>query len=150
MNEVVRSLALFTPEIALTAGLMLVVLVDATGASWRNAVGRFLTVATLALALVLALRLLPAGSRGASIFSGMVVVDPLGLFFKVILLAASLLTVLLFTFRNSRELFGLGQTQDTAPLKRVSREFAQPPGLEKTLLSRALHPLGVAGSAKCL
>src|SRR5437879_7460995 len=102
MTEVVRSLGLFTPEIALTAGLMLVVLVDAFGASWRNAVGRLLTMATLALALVLALRLLPAGSRGASIFSGMVVVDPLGLFFKVFLLAASLLTVLLFTFRNSR------------------------------------------------
>src|SRR3989442_8140852 len=108
MNEVLRSAALFTPEIALTVGLMLVVLVDAFGAPWRNIVGRFLTVATLALSLVLALRLLPAGSPGASIFSGMVVVDPLGLFFKVILLAASLLTVLLFTFRNSRELFGLG------------------------------------------
>src|SRR6266508_481715 len=120
MTEVVRSVALFTPEIALTAGLLLVVLVDASGASWRNAVGRFLTVATLALALVLALRLLPAGSHGASIFSGMVVVDPLGLFFKVVLLTASLLTVLLFTFRNSRELFGLGHGEFYALLLAVT------------------------------
>ncbi len=120
MTEVVRSAALFTPEIALTIGLMLVVLVDAFGAPWRNTVGRFLTVATLALALFLALRLLPAGSPGASIFSGMVVVDPLGLFFKVILLAASLLTVLLFTFRNSRELFGLGHGEFYALLLAVT------------------------------
>jgi NADH-quinone oxidoreductase subunit N len=39
----------------------------------------------------------------------MLVVDPLGAAFKVILVAAGLLTVLVFTFRNSRELHGLGQ-----------------------------------------
>jgi NADH-quinone oxidoreductase subunit N len=108
MTEVLRSLALFTPETALTAGLMLVVLIDAGGASWRNPALRLVTVASMVAALVLALRL-PVGDQGQTIFSGMLVVDPLGLFFKVVLLAASLLTVLLFTFRNSRELHGLGQ-----------------------------------------
>jgi NADH-quinone oxidoreductase subunit N len=39
----------------------------------------------------------------------MLVVDPLGAAFKVILVGAGLLTVLVFTFRNSRELHGLGQ-----------------------------------------
>ncbi len=38
----------------------------------------------------------------------MLVVDPLGAAFKVILVAAALLTVLAFSFRNSRELHGLG------------------------------------------
>jgi hypothetical protein len=53
--------------------------------------------------------------------------------------------------RNSiRSSSAVSQTQGAAPLKRVSREFARPPSLEKTLLSRALSPLGVAGSAKCL
>src|SRR5258706_70470 len=107
-DEVLRSLALFGPEIACSVGLMLVVLIDAGGASWRNPAVRILTVASMAAALLLALRL-PVGAHGQTIFSGMLVVDPLGLFFKVILLAASLLTVLLFTFRNSRELHGLGQ-----------------------------------------
>src|SRR5260221_12463538 len=106
MTDVLGSLALFTPEIALTAGLMLVVLIDAGGASWRNPAGRIVTVASMAAAIVLALRL-PVGAHGQAIFSGMLVVDPLGLFFKVVLLAASLLTVLIFTFRHSRELHGL-------------------------------------------
>ena len=39
----------------------------------------------------------------------MLAVDPLGAAFKVVLIAAGLLTVLAFTFRNSRELHGLGQ-----------------------------------------
>ena len=38
----------------------------------------------------------------------MLAVDPLGGFFKIILVLASLLVVLVFTFRNSRELHGLG------------------------------------------
>ena len=118
-DEVLRSLALFQPEIALAAGLMLVVLIDAGGASWRNPAGRILTVASMAAALVLALRL-PVGAQGQAIFSGMLVVDPLGLFFKVVLLAASLLTVLLFTFRNSRELHGLGQGEFHALLLAVT------------------------------
>src|SRR5258708_23293954 len=39
----------------------------------------------------------------------MLVVDPMGVFFKIILVGASLLVALGFTFRNSRELAGLGQ-----------------------------------------
>ena len=108
MEELLRSLALFRPEIALTAGLLLVVLVDATGAAWRNAAMRTLTLASLAVALGFAFNLQASAAKGA-LFSGMLVVDPLGAAFKVILVAAGLLTVLAFTFRNSRELHGLGQ-----------------------------------------
>ncbi len=39
----------------------------------------------------------------------MLVLDPLGLFFKVLLIAASLIVVRAFRFRSSRELSGLGQ-----------------------------------------
>ena len=61
-----------------------------------------------AVALGLAFNLQASGAK-AALFSGMLVVDPLGAAFKVILVAAGLLTVLAFTFRNSRELRGLGQ-----------------------------------------
>ncbi len=108
MEELLRSLALFKPEIALVAGLLLVVVADSIGAAWKNAAVRLLTLASLAVALGLAFNLQHSGAQ-ASIFSGMLVVDPLGAAFKVVLVAAGLLTVLVFTFRNSRELQGLGQ-----------------------------------------
>jgi NADH-quinone oxidoreductase subunit N len=108
MEELVRSLALFRPELALTAGLLLVVVADSTLASWRNAAARVLCLASLAAALGLAFDLQASGAS-AAIFSGAIVVDPLGAAFKVMLVAAALLTVLAFTFRNSRELHGLGQ-----------------------------------------
>ena len=108
MEELLRSLALFKPETALVAGLLLVVIADSIGAAWRNAAVRLLTLASLAVALGLAFNLQASGAK-ASIFSGMLVVDPLGAAFKVVLVAAGLLTVLVFTFRNSRELPGLGQ-----------------------------------------
>jgi NADH-quinone oxidoreductase subunit N len=108
MEELQRSLALFRPETAVLAGLLLVVVVDSIGAAWRNAAMRLLTLASLAVALGSAFNLQASGAKGA-LFSGMLVVDPLGAAFKIILVAAGLLTVLAFTFRNSRELHGLGQ-----------------------------------------
>ena len=108
MEELLPSLALFRPEIALVAGLLLVVVADSIGAAWRNAAVRLVTLASLAVSLGFALNLQASGAK-AAIFSGMLVVDPLGAAFKVILIAAGLLTVLAFTFRNSRELHGLGQ-----------------------------------------
>ncbi len=110
MEELVRSLALFRPETALVAGLLLVVLADATLAAWRNAAAKAITVVSLLAALVFAFQLQAAGTS-ASVFAGQVVVDPLGSAFKVVLVAASLLTVLAFSFRNSKELHGLGQCE---------------------------------------
>jgi NADH-quinone oxidoreductase subunit N len=117
MNEVLRSLALFRPEMALTAALLLVVLVDAARPRFRNALIRVVTVAGLGAALALCL---PLRGRSESLFSGMVVLDPLGLFFKVLLISASLLVVLAFTFRNSRELHGQGQGEFYALLLAVT------------------------------
>jgi NADH-quinone oxidoreductase subunit N len=106
MSEVVASLDRFLPELAVTGALLLVVLVDAFHLPGRDAVNRALTVVALLAALVLAARQEPAAG---SIFAGMLAVDPMAVFFKVLLVAASLLVALVFTFRNSRELFGLGQ-----------------------------------------
>jgi NADH-quinone oxidoreductase subunit N len=108
MEEVLRSLSLFKPEVALTVGLLLVVIADSIGGAWRNGAVRVLSVATLVAALGFALELQASGARGAA-FSGMVAVDPLGSFFKIILVLASLLVITAFTFRSSRELHGLGQ-----------------------------------------
>ena len=106
MDEVLLSLRRFVPEAVLTGALLLVVLVDASGARFRDALNRLLTVAALAAAVVLSLQL---HGVSAEIFSGMIVLDPMAVFFKVLLVGASLLVVLAFSFRNSRELHGLGQ-----------------------------------------
>ncbi|HKO32255.1 MAG TPA: NADH-quinone oxidoreductase subunit N, partial [Candidatus Limnocylindria bacterium] len=106
MSEVQQSLLRFRPELALTAALLLVVVIDCLHAAWKDAAGRWVTVAGLAVSLWLCF-----GLRGVSaeIWSGMIVVDPLSLYFRMLLLGASLLVVLAFSFRNSRELWGLGQ-----------------------------------------
>ncbi len=108
MEEILHSLALFRPEITVTLALLLVVLVDASGVRGRDVVSRVLATASLAAALAFCL---PLYARGPAepIFTGMLVVDPLAIFFKLILVGASLAVVLIFTFRNSRELHGLGQ-----------------------------------------
>ena len=109
MDELTRSLAWFRPE---------------TRAHGRAAAGRARRLdrrrlaqprdaaadgrRALAAALGFALELQAAGAK-ASLFSGMLVIDPLSAAFKLVLIAAGLLTVLAFSFRNSRELHGLGQ-----------------------------------------
>jgi NADH-quinone oxidoreductase subunit N len=108
MDELQRNLAWFRPETALTLGLLLVVLVDAFAGAWRNVAMRVLTALSLAIALAYAFELSAAGARGL-LFSGMLVIDPLSAAFKLVLIAAGLLLVLAFSFRNSRELHGLGQ-----------------------------------------
>jgi NADH-quinone oxidoreductase subunit N len=117
MDEVLQSMRRFLPELVLTGGLLLVVLVDATRARFRDGLNRFLTVATLVAALALCGRLY--GWSG-EIFSGMLVLDPMAVFFKVLLVAASLLVVVAFTFDNSRELHGLGQGEFYALLLAVT------------------------------
>ena len=106
MNELLESLRRFHPEITLTAGLLLVVLLDASGIKARDALCRILSAATLVLALLLCVPLYEAGWSG-ELFGGMLALDPMAVFFKVILIAASLLIAL--AFGSSRELLGLGQ-----------------------------------------
>lgn len=108
MQELQRSLSSFGPEIVLTVGLLLVVLADASLKAWRNHAVRALTVLSLAGALWAVVDLAGTVAPGP-IFAGMLAIDPLGLFFKFLLVLAGLILVLAFTFQNSRELAGLGQ-----------------------------------------
>jgi len=117
LEIVLASYPRFLPEISLTVALLLVVLVDASGFSTRNGLIRLLTALGLATALGLSLT-----TRGApaEIWSGMLVADPMADFFKALLLGASLLVALAFTFRNSAELQGLGQGEFHALLLAVT------------------------------
>jgi NADH-quinone oxidoreductase subunit N len=117
MTELIASLHRFWPETILTGGLLLVVLVDSTLARARNTVNWLLTVATLAAAFVAAVRL---GGQSASLFSGMMAVDSLGVFFKLILIGASVVVVGAFRFDANRELRGLGQGEFYALLLAVT------------------------------
>jgi NADH-quinone oxidoreductase subunit N len=108
MEEIQQSLARFLPEVALTVGLLLVLIVDASGVRGRDPVNRSLTLVTLGVALLLCPGSIADGFSGP-IFSGMLALDPLAVFFKILLIGASLLLILAFTFRNSKELEGLGQ-----------------------------------------
>jgi NADH-quinone oxidoreductase subunit N len=104
MEEVLGSLRLFRPELALTLGLLLVVIADSIGAAWRDRACFALSAATLLAALLLARPLV--AHPGGPLFGGMLVLDPLGVFFKVLLIGAALLVIV--TFRSARELAGLG------------------------------------------
>src|SRR6266851_1799869 len=106
MNELLRSLHRFWPEVVLTVGLLLVVLVDTIRARGRDVANWLLTMATLAAAFVLSVRL---GAQSGGLFEGMLALDPIGIFFKLILIGSSLLVVGAFRFEGSRELRGLGQ-----------------------------------------
>src|SRR4051812_43825782 len=102
MTEVVASLNRFLPESVLTVALLLVVLVDASRAAWRNGVIRAITLLALLGALVLCRPLSAVGA--GPLWSGMLILDSMGVFFKVLLLLASLIVVGAFSFRSSREL----------------------------------------------
>ena len=106
MAELQESLRHFVPEIVLTLGLLLVVIVDATRARARDSVNLVLTLATLALALWFSVALYSQGFSG-TIFRGMLALDPIGIFFKAVLVLASFLVILMF--RHSKEMEGIGQ-----------------------------------------
>src|SRR2546428_2131078 len=108
MNEVLGSLNRFGPETLLTLALLLVVVIDSTLARWRDRVNLVVTAAALLGALVLCQRLYVQGYSGP-LFSGMLVLDPMSVFFKMLLIGASLLVLL--AFRSARELEGLGQSE---------------------------------------
>jgi len=105
MSDVLRDLSRFGPETTLTVGLLLVVLVDATRSRARDLINWTLTVASLVGALTFSVLLYGKGASG-ELFSGMLALDSMAIFFKLLLVSASLLVVL--AFRNSRELAGLG------------------------------------------
>ena len=118
MSDVLDSVRRFYPELALTIGMLVVVLVDTTAIRARNAITWWLTIATLVVAMVLCAPL--ASAPPAPIFGGMLVLDPMAVFFKLLLIGASLLVVGAFRFAGSRELAGLGQGEFYALLLGVT------------------------------
>ena len=108
--------ARFLPELVLTGALLLVVLVDATRARWRDSVNFALTAAALLGALFLCTRLDVASDR--TLWEGMVVLDPIARFFKILLIGASFLVLVMF--RRSRELAGLVMSEMYALLLAVT------------------------------
>lgn len=105
MEAVFASLRLFLPELLLSGALLLVVLVDTSRSAWRDRACLVLTVVALLGALALCLPLAVAGAS-TSLFDGMLVLDPMAVFFKILLITAALLVVV--TFGSARELHGLG------------------------------------------
>ena len=106
MTQVLSDLSRFWPEVALTVAILAVVLVDASGVPQRHRISQGLAVAGLVAAGGLLLTI-PTGL--GPLWGGMLATDPLATFFKALLIGAALLVLLAFTFRNSRELSGLGQ-----------------------------------------
>ena len=108
MSDLALSLSRFGPELVLTVGALLVVLVDAARFRRRDAASEGLAVLALLGALLLCLPLFRPELAGG-LFLGAVALDPLTVFFKVLLILAALVVALGFNFRNSRELRGQGR-----------------------------------------
>jgi NADH-quinone oxidoreductase subunit N len=106
MAELQASLRHFLPESLLTGALLLVILVDLTRARARDTVNLVLTLAALAAAFLLCVQFYAQGFTG-TLFGGMLALDPIGIFFKVVLVLASFLVILMF--QHSREMEGLGR-----------------------------------------
>ena len=87
-----QSLHYFLPELTLIIGLLVVVLCDISLIRYRNVLNPLLTMATISLAFVLALKFYPA--TGATLFQGMLALDSFSQFFKLFLLLASGLVLL--------------------------------------------------------
>jgi len=107
LAEILRDTRLFLPEVTLTLGILVVLLVDATGALWRKAATRLVALLSLAIAMSFAVGL--ASAHPGPLFSGALALDPVAVFFKLTIVGAALLVLLAFRFDNSKELSGLGQ-----------------------------------------
>lgn len=87
------SLQHFLPEIVLSLGILLVLIVDMATGGRRRAVNT--TVTFLVLVAAFAAGLLQVGSQPAFLFMGMVTLDPFGIFYKLFFLAVGAVVVLI-------------------------------------------------------
>jgi NADH-quinone oxidoreductase subunit N len=110
-----ESLRLFRPELVLSGAMLLVVVVDSIRARWRDGLNFVITAAALIAAAVLCL---PLRDKSVELWSGMVVLDPMSVFFKILLIGASFLVLLMF--QRSRELAGLVMSEFYALLLAVT------------------------------
>ena len=103
LQKACDSAARFQPEVLLTVAMLVVVVIDSIRARWRDAANFTITAAALLAAGVLALQ--TPRDHFRPLWDGMVTLDSVSVFFKVLLIGASFLVLLMF--RRSRELAGL-------------------------------------------
>jgi NADH-quinone oxidoreductase subunit N len=115
ITQPLENVALFRPELLLVVGMLLVVCIDATRARWRDSANFVLTALTLVGAAALCW---PLRGQTAYLWHGMVTLDSISLFFKVLLIGASFLVLLMF--KRSRELAGLVMSEFYALLLAVT------------------------------
>ncbi len=101
------SVGYFLPEFAVTATILLLIIVHVATRTHRTSLPAFLTLVGVGLSIVLA-GVAPAGA-GKSIFEGMVAYDGFAVFFKVLTAFATLVVV--FMSMDSKELAGRTQTE---------------------------------------
>jgi len=94
IQENLASTSWFLPELGLTAGIMLMFLLDL---AWKQSPRRvlFLTVGTLLVLGVAGVLLAMQSATPRGLFNGMIASDPFATFFKWLFLAAAALTVLI-------------------------------------------------------
>jgi len=101
------SLRYFLPEFAVTATILLLVVLHVVTKSPRSTASGFLSIVGVGAAIFLA-GFIPAGA-GRSIFEGMVAHDGFAVFFKVLTALATL--VVIFMSMDSRDLVGRSQAE---------------------------------------
>ena len=101
------SLIHFLPELAVTATILLLVVVHVAGKNRRSAAPALLSLAGVGTTLLL-VALQPA-SPGRSLFEGMVALDGFAIFFKALTALATI--VVIFMSMESRELAGRSQAE---------------------------------------
>src|SRR5512134_121238 len=101
------SLVHFLPEIAVTATILLLVLVHVAGKNRRSAAPALLSLAGVGAALLLTA--LQPTSPGTSLFEGMVALDGFAVFFKALTALATIVVV--FMSMDSEELAGRSQAE---------------------------------------
>jgi NADH-quinone oxidoreductase subunit N len=116
ITDPLENLRLFRPELLLSAAMLLVVVIDATRVRFRDGLNFVITALALAGAAALCLPL--RGTPPLELWTGMVVLDPISVFFKILLIVASLMVLVMF--RRSRELAGLVMSEFYALLLAVT------------------------------
>ena len=101
------SLGHFLPELAVTATILLLVLVHVAGTNRRSPAAALLSLAGVGAALLLTA--FQPGSPGDSLFEGMVALDGFAVFFKALTALATIVVV--FMSMDSEELAGRSQAE---------------------------------------
>ena len=106
-QEILRDLNYFYPEIVLTVTILAVLIAELFPAVNKKLVIPYLSLAGLLISMLFAFQLL--GDQSRFIFTGMMIVDHIGVFFRIFFAISSAIIVLLSmpTFKRSGEYYSL-------------------------------------------